>query len=295
MKYFRHRHAAAAVVLVAASLLAGCATPAPEETPAPEQPPPADPPYRPVASIREVMNSVIDPSVDVVWNSVGSVIDHGRVTDRAPDTDEDWAEVRRHALVVSEAANLLMMPNRPVAPPGAPSLAPGVELTPEEIRSLIDKNPAGWNFFAQQLQDSHEAGPGRDRCEGFAGAVRRRGEDRHDLRELPSGVLVSESRGIGSLTRIDDCDWRHSDEDEDSSRPARRWGALRPSSRHRRIMRSRRSTTTTKPVTLTGIVTKVEWVNPHGWIYMDAKQPDGNSQALDDRNLGSEPAVPPTG
>ena len=30
-----------------------------------------------------------------------------------------------------------------------------------------------------------------------------------------------------------------------------------------------------KPVTLTGIVTKVQWVNPHGWIYMDIKQPDG--------------------
>ena len=72
MKHFRHRHAAAAVVLVAASLLAGCAAPAPE------QPPPADPPYRPVASIREVMNSVIDPSVDVVWNSVKTVIDDGK-------------------------------------------------------------------------------------------------------------------------------------------------------------------------------------------------------------------------
>jgi hypothetical protein len=30
-----------------------------------------------------------------------------------------------------------------------------------------------------------------------------------------------------------------------------------------------------KPVTLTGIVTKMQWVNPHGWIYMDVKQPDG--------------------
>ena len=34
----------------------------------------------------------------------------------------------------------------------------------------------------------------------------------------------------------------------------------------------------TKPVTLTGIVTKMEWVNPHGWIYMDVKQPDGTSK-----------------
>jgi len=149
MKYSRDRHAAAAVVLVAASLLSGCAAPAPEQTPAP-----AAPPFRPVASIREVMNSVIDPSVDEVWNAVKSVVDDGRLTEHTPVKDEDWAEVRRHALIVSEAANLLLMHDRPVAPPGAPSLAPGVELTPEEIRSLIDKNPDGWNFYVQEFQDS---------------------------------------------------------------------------------------------------------------------------------------------
>lgn len=31
----------------------------------------------------------------------------------------------------------------------------------------------------------------------------------------------------------------------------------------------------TKPITLVGTVTKVEMVNPHGWIYIDVKQPDG--------------------
>ena len=31
----------------------------------------------------------------------------------------------------------------------------------------------------------------------------------------------------------------------------------------------------TKPITLTGTVTKIEMVNPHGWIYIDVKQPDG--------------------
>ena len=147
MKVIRHRHAPGAFVLVAASLLAGCAAPAPE------QPPPAEPSYRPVATIREVMNSVIDPSVDEVWNAVKTVIDDGS-TEHAPASDEDWAEVRRHALIVSEAANLLKMRNRPVAAPGAPSLAPGIELTPEEIRALIDKNPEGWDFYVQQLQDS---------------------------------------------------------------------------------------------------------------------------------------------
>jgi hypothetical protein len=30
-----------------------------------------------------------------------------------------------------------------------------------------------------------------------------------------------------------------------------------------------------QPVSLKGALTKVEWVNPHGWFYMDVKQPDG--------------------
>jgi hypothetical protein len=30
-----------------------------------------------------------------------------------------------------------------------------------------------------------------------------------------------------------------------------------------------------KPVTLRGVVTKVEWINPHSWIYLEVKQPDG--------------------
>jgi Family of unknown function (DUF6152) len=31
----------------------------------------------------------------------------------------------------------------------------------------------------------------------------------------------------------------------------------------------------TKPVKLSGIVTKMEWINPHSWIHMDVKNPDG--------------------
>jgi len=30
-----------------------------------------------------------------------------------------------------------------------------------------------------------------------------------------------------------------------------------------------------QPVTLTGTLTKMEWVNPHGWIHIDVKGPDG--------------------
>src|SRR5246127_1682230 len=30
-----------------------------------------------------------------------------------------------------------------------------------------------------------------------------------------------------------------------------------------------------KPVTLTGAVTKMAWINPHSWIYIDVKKADG--------------------
>ena len=31
----------------------------------------------------------------------------------------------------------------------------------------------------------------------------------------------------------------------------------------------------TKPVKLQGTVTKMEWINPHSWIHIDVKSPDG--------------------
>lgn len=30
-----------------------------------------------------------------------------------------------------------------------------------------------------------------------------------------------------------------------------------------------------KPITLKGTVTKMEWINPHAWIHLDVKNPDG--------------------
>ncbi len=33
------------------------------------------------------------------------------------------------------------------------------------------------------------------------------------------------------------------------------------------------------PVTLRGVVTRMEWVNPHAWIHLDVKQPDGTVES----------------
>jgi len=30
-----------------------------------------------------------------------------------------------------------------------------------------------------------------------------------------------------------------------------------------------------KPVQLSGVVTKIQWTNPHSWLFVDVKEPDG--------------------
>ena len=42
-----------------------------------------------------------------------------------------------------------------------------------------------------------------------------------------------------------------------------------------------------KPVTMKGTVTKMEWINPHVWLHMDVKMPDGKVE-----NWGFEAGTP---
>ncbi len=109
---------------------------------------------RPVySSIRELMDSIIDPSADVLWGAGGTVVDKDGFHELAPKTDEQWLDVRRAAVRIIEGGNLLMMPVREAAPAGTKSETPGVELEPAEISALIKKNRKGFDGFAKALQD----------------------------------------------------------------------------------------------------------------------------------------------
>lgn len=112
------------------------------------------PPYTPTATIKDIMDSMVDPSADVVWESVATIVSAKGIEDRVPKTDEEWTNVRRGAIRVVEGANLLMMPGRRVARPGEKSEAPGVELEPEEIEVNINKDRATWNKLAKELHDA---------------------------------------------------------------------------------------------------------------------------------------------
>jgi cytochrome c556 len=73
---------------------------------------PPPPPYKPVADVKQLMASVVEPAADEYWDAVGTVIDVEGVHEIAPETQEDWDMARNHAYVFTEAGNLLMMPPR---------------------------------------------------------------------------------------------------------------------------------------------------------------------------------------
>lgn len=70
------------------------------------------PPFKPVADIQQLMNSVTDPATDIIWASVGTIITAQGTEERFPKTDEEWAAIRNAAMVVTESGNLMMMPGR---------------------------------------------------------------------------------------------------------------------------------------------------------------------------------------
>jgi hypothetical protein len=90
---------------LAAGLTTGCNRTAASSAPAP-------PPFKPVVDVRPLMENVIDPAADVVWESVAIHITKAGEDHRQPRTDEEWAKVRGNAMVLAESGNLLMMAPR---------------------------------------------------------------------------------------------------------------------------------------------------------------------------------------
>jgi hypothetical protein len=125
---------------------AGCRARRPEPAPPPE--------YRVTATVKDIMDSMVDPIADVIWNSVATIVTYAGVEERQPRTDEDWAKVRHAAITLAEATNLLIMPGRQIARPGEKSDNPGVELQPEEIAKVVTEHPEVWVKEAHGLHDA---------------------------------------------------------------------------------------------------------------------------------------------
>lgn len=106
-------------------------------------------PFIATATIKELMDSTIDPSADALWDSVAVVNSLSGEQERKPRTPEEWLAVRRHAITLIEATNLLVIDGRHAAPAGT---LPGAgELTPQQIDQRIASDRAAFVQFAHGL------------------------------------------------------------------------------------------------------------------------------------------------
>jgi hypothetical protein len=141
---------------------------------------------KPVAGISDIMAIEVDPSADALWGAVGTVVTRSGTKNNHPTTDKQWDALKDRAVVLIEAANLLLEDGRRVARDGVQKIedqgTPG-NLSAEQSQSLIDANRKTFDSFAIGLravgeqmlkaidarnpQDLMEAGAALDEvCEG---------------------------------------------------------------------------------------------------------------------------------
>ena len=179
-------------VLIASSLVTAC-TKAPSPAQAPDL-------LRP-ATIKDIMDSMVNPSGDFVFESVQQISDEHGITRKSADRPmPNGRRVRRHLFVLLEAPNLLVMEGRKVARPEDRSRNPEVENEPEAVQQ-VGGRPTARAFIrrARRLQDAAalamKAVDAKDKdalfhaIDGY----------RQSLRELPFALLVPErQKGSGS-------------------------------------------------------------------------------------------------
>jgi len=136
-------------ILIAGLLVIGtaCGTKAPQS-------PPQAPALLKAATIKDIMDSMVEPSGDFVFESVQEISDEHGITEKAPKTNAEWEGVRRHLFVLLEAPNLLIMEGRKAARPDDRSKNPAVENQPEEIQKLLDADHPSFVRRARRLQDA---------------------------------------------------------------------------------------------------------------------------------------------
>jgi hypothetical protein len=115
----------------------------------------AQPPYTPVASVKDIMETLLEPATEVIFDAV-SVLPDGSV-EKGPPNDAAWAEVRMSALVMSEGGNLLMMAGRRISSLPALTRSPthmtgleSDELMPQ-LATRVSKTRRTWIKLAEAL------------------------------------------------------------------------------------------------------------------------------------------------
>ncbi len=103
--------------------LAGCG---PSEQPPSQSEQAGSSPFKLSGDVKHIMQWVLDPAADAVWDSAGSIITAAGTRELAPTTDEGWLAVEHRAAVIAASGNLLLMPGRAVDDEGWRNISQGL-------------------------------------------------------------------------------------------------------------------------------------------------------------------------
>jgi hypothetical protein len=111
---------------------------------------------KPIVSVKELMQYMIDPASDYIFDSVKTFVQpNGKVVEVEPKTDEDWEKLRVGAVTLAEGIYLLKV-QRPFTPPGDVNNSVGpdaTELSPEQIVAKVNGDPVEWNARIEALRN----------------------------------------------------------------------------------------------------------------------------------------------
>ena len=108
---------------------------------------------QPVATIQELMQAEVDASADSIWDAVETTTSQTGEEHKQPRTAEEWQDVRRNAIVLIEAANLLTVENRKLSNTPFPAEAAGA-LDSAAIARAITSNRPAFNQYAITLRQT---------------------------------------------------------------------------------------------------------------------------------------------
>lgn len=97
------------------------------------------------------MVNEVDASADAIWEATGTVTTAAGRVDRRPRNDAEWEALRRHAVILLESTNLLVIPDRRIAATPFPSDGPGV-FSSAQIQQQVDGDRDAFNGFALGLR-----------------------------------------------------------------------------------------------------------------------------------------------
>jgi hypothetical protein len=111
---------------------------------------------KPIVSVKELMDLMIDPASDYVFDAIGTIITREKTTEIQPRTEDDWRRLQIGAVTMAEGAYLLKVPRRfaPVGDENNSSGPDAEELSPAQITAKLEKDPVLWNAKIEALRNA---------------------------------------------------------------------------------------------------------------------------------------------